>query len=78
MFKIVYTDTVTESRTNSVESVFSVTYTKSCEDNLLSISEDFTDKTYILDSGVQSVGAMSVAETNSEYNCDLSHVLYVF
>ena len=70
-FKLVYTDTTSASQSNSVESLFTLKYTNACEDNTLILTEDFVDPVYQLDSGVQTIGTMNVAQSSIDATCDI-------
>ena len=59
-FKVVYTDSNSESENKSVEDEFTIYYTNSCEGNILTVAEQFGTPVYELESGVQTIGTMSI------------------
>ena len=77
-FKLVYTDTLSESENKSVEDLFSLYYTNACEDNKLTVADNFGNPIYQLESGVKTIGSMSITESNAAYECDVTYALYVF
>ena len=59
-FKLVYTDTSSMSEKRSVEDEFSIYYTNSCEDNILTVVENFGSPIYVLESGLETIGSLSI------------------
>ena len=49
----------------SVEDEFSIYYTDSCEDNILTVVENFGNPIYVLESGTGTIGTMNISESKS-------------
>lgn len=62
----------------SVEDEFSIYYTDSCEDNILTVVENFGNPIYVLESGTGTIGTMNISESKSQYTCDVIFNLFVY
>ena len=59
----------------SVEDTFNVYFTNSCEDNKLTVNENWENPIYVLESGNKSIGSMNITHSNTESVCDVIYVL---